>query len=170
MTLNSVALSVGAVLSVWSLTVLGWTAAKNLLDPQVASLSGAVAGGDARAVYFTVSNHGTRAGTVIDVMVEGPYTRPTCKAPVTFGARAESSEIMKVIEPGKTYAMVAHLSGGFSELPTTFAPEALLDPSLPIKLGSGMSCKLAVSFIDFDNRVKQFGISFPCLPQAPCPR
>lgn len=168
-TLNSIALFIGAVLSVTSLSAIGLNAGKNLFDPKAASLSGAVASGDSHAIYFTVSNKGTRAATVIDVMVEGPYTGPTCKRPMTFGTRAESSEITKVIEPGKMYAIVARLGGGFSELPTTFTPEALLDKSLPAKLGSGMSCRLSVSYIDFDNSVKNFAIPYLCLPQAPCP-
>jgi hypothetical protein len=151
-----------------SLSLVGFSVAKKLFDPKVASLSGAVANGDSGTIYFTISNKGTRAAAVIDVVVEGPYTDPSCRRPITFGTRVDPSAIVKVIEPGKMYAMVARTTGGFSGLQTTFAPEARLDRSLPEKLGNGMTCKLSVSYIDFDNQVKRFAIPYPCLPQAPC--
>lgn len=159
---------VGSVLAVLSLSALGWSAAVEILGSKMATLVGSVAASDDSGIYFSVSNHGSRPATIFDVVEEGPYTNDMCKRKVTYGARMHTASVLKVVKPGKTYAFVAKAEDGLSYLPSTFAPDALTNPKIHKGLKKFRQCKLAISYIDFDNKKKEFNIPYYCAPQAPC--
>lgn len=165
---STIAAVVGAILAVLSLVALGWNAAKETFAAKTASLAGTVASSDNDSVYFVVSNQGTRAGTIFDVVVEGPYTNETCNRKVTFGERLNTVSVLQVVEPGKTYAFVAKREGGFSYLPSTLASDALANAKLQSGLKKYKQCDLAISYIDSDNSIKKFNVPYHCFPQAPC--
>jgi hypothetical protein len=165
---KNIATVVGAILALASLATLAVKAGIELLGSKTAVLAGLVAKTDRDGVYFVVSNQGRRPATIFDVMVTGPYTDETCKSPITFGASVDTGSVMKVVEPEKTYTFVGKLETAFAYLPTTFAPSALVDLKLQKELEQYKQCKLVISYIDFDKKIKMFEIPYHCVPQAPC--
>ncbi len=100
-TWSSIGLAGGAALSVISLCTLAGGTAWSWIEAKQASLIGAVAQVDQTGVYFSLSNTGNRAATIMQGSVKGKFAEGSCKGIAEFEDTLQTASIFSVIEPGK---------------------------------------------------------------------
>jgi 5-hydroxyisourate hydrolase-like protein (transthyretin family) len=161
---SKISLVIGVIISTISLATIGINAYKKLQEPNNSDIVGRVLDYDKESFNLALSNRGNKSAVVWYLKVSYPEAHACEKEVRTFTKTINIKN--QVIEANKTYNIPVYIS---SLNISTFTPEALADEEIKEDLKEYEVCSANLTFLDFDNIIKNKSFKFSCMPQGQCP-